>query len=274
VLEKIHRMTFQSLTTPTLNHESHDVNDHIVYSVLSGLQTTKIYFDRITEQRFVKSGSLFFHPFLHMKNFTEILINYSEIGQENLELISKRIKKFPITCVQGISISPNKDSGIPKFHIYATNKYNKLGVRKYEEETKFVQVQGIINIREEEKDNILLFVHHLTMVHKTRSDSYLPHNLYMYDFRNQWDLLEPSMIFRPAMMIPCFDRSSGFNRENYNNNSKHFRMWIIPYHTIDINGYDIQEIDENEIREIQPFFDEMNNADSSEDIVIKTILIL
>jgi hypothetical protein len=42
VLEKIYRMTFQSLTTPTLNDESHDV-----YSVLSGLQP-----------RFILIGSL------------------------------------------------------------------------------------------------------------------------------------------------------------------------------------------------------------------------
>jgi hypothetical protein len=133
-------------------------------------------------------------------------------------------------------------------------------------------VHGIINIQDEGKDNLLLLVHHLNKASKSRADRFLPYELYQYDFQfPQWDIIEPSMIYRPAMIIPCFDRSNGFDTETYNSNtSKNLRMWIVPYHFIDVNGHEISEILDSEIINMEHIFNEINenlniNQENDED---------
>ena len=62
--------------------------------------------------------------------------------------------------------------------------------------------------------------------------------------RVQWGIIEPSMIFRPAILMPCNDRSRGFNLGSFNYLIvTSIRFWIIPYSTVDIiNGYAIAEV--------------------------------
>ena len=135
----------------------------------------------------------------------------------------------------------------------------------FEEGTEFVQVHGIINIREEDQDHILLIVHYLKKVQKGRSDTIMPYDLFQYDLLWKWEIIEPSMILRPALMIPCFDRSEGYNTANYSSRSQNIRMWILPYHTIDVNGSNIKDVTEQELREMEEYFEEINNLENHHD---------
>ena len=69
------------------------------------------------------------------------------------------------------------------------------------------------------------------------------------------------MIYRPALLIQCSDRSNTFYATPYNYNVvKQMRFWIIPYSTIDVNGYDIDEVDEPELILMERTFQEINHA--------------
>jgi hypothetical protein len=161
-------------------------------------------------------------------------------------------------CVQEISIKPNLSSGINSFTVYATNNYRKLCVHRYdtvevmyEDGLKFVQVHGIINIQlGNDRSHILLIVHPLKKAMKNRTDHLLPFDIYIYDFVYQscpWDNIEPSMIYRPAILMPCCDRFNGFNASSFSYQmARNLRLWIIPYRSVDANGYDIGDVDEPE----------------------------
>ena len=75
----------------------------------------------------------------------------------------------------------------------------------------------------------------------------------------QWDIIESSMIFRPATLMPCNDRSRGFNLGSFNYPmATSIRFWIIPYSTVDINGYDIAEVDIPELRDMESTLHDIN----------------
>ena len=97
---------------------------------------------------------------------------------------------------------------------------------------------------------------------KSRTENLLPFDIYMYDFiyqSCQWDIIEPSMIYRPAILMPCCDRSNGFNASSFNYQmAKNLRLWIIPYRIIDVNGYDIGDVDEPELVEMESTFMDIN----------------
>jgi hypothetical protein len=50
--------------------------------------------------------------------------------------------------------------------------------------------------------------------------------------------------------MQCYDRSNGFNAGSFNDqmaSSNLLRLWIIPYRSVDVNGYDIGDVDEPEL---------------------------
>ena len=72
------------------------------------------------------------------------------------------------------------------------------------------------------------------------------------------------MTYRPAILIPCFHRSKDFNYITFNYNKfKAFRFWIIPYETVDVNGYDMIDIEESVITNMQTTFDEINQSQAN-----------
>jgi hypothetical protein len=252
--------------------------DNISYHVLSRIKYKKIFFDQITKKWFYSDRMSYFHPFLKMDKFTKLFKRYSEQGPHEKNLFEEFSLNKPIVAVQGISINPNKDSGIPKFHVYATNNYNNSGKPRYDaleidfgEVIEMVQVHGIINLQIDNSNNILLIVHHMKVVEKKQTDSVLPYELYQYDFDNPcWDIIEPSSIYRPSMIIECPDRSNGFNNSEYDRFSKNIRMWMIRYQQIDMNGYDINDISQTELDEVEEMYKEINEEfqteiDSSEE---------
>jgi hypothetical protein len=193
--------------------EENLVEDFLIYSALSNLGRQVIKFNSKTDHWFTSFRPNYFHPWLKMKHVTEVLIQYSEISSENVEILSQTITEEIMYCVQGISIKPNLSSGINSFTVYATNNYRKLCVHRYdtvevmyEDGLKFVQVHGIINIElGNDRSHILLIVHPLKKALKSRTDHLLPFDIYTYDFvyqSCQWDVIEPSMIDRPAILMP------------------------------------------------------------------------
>ena len=67
------------------------------------------------------------------------------------------------------------------------------------------------------------------------------------------------MIYRPAILMPCCDRSNGFNASSFNYQmARNLRLWIIQYRSVDVNGYDIWDVDEPELVEMESTFTEMN----------------
>ena len=246
------------------------VDDEITYEIVSNMKSSSIQFNSRTDHWYMTKKTNFFFQWLRMENFTELLIKYSEESPENQELIALTINSPVMSCVQAISITPNKSSGISKFVIYATNNYRKLGVRRYdtvevsyEDGLTFVQIHGIISIDTGEQKKILLIVHKFKKARKKRSDNLLPYDLYEYDVFSsvniQWDIIEPSMIYRPAILMPCCDRSKGFNVSSFNYHMiQSMRFWIIPYSTVDVNGYDICEVPTPELREMEETFGDIN----------------
>ena len=248
-------------------------DEEITYSVVSNVKAYKIRFNSNTDSWYVPDKRNFFFPWLHMRNLTKLLIKYSEESLENQELIALTLISPVMSCVQAISITPNKASGIDKFVIYATNNYRKMGVSRYdtvevsyEDSLTFVQIHGIICIDTPEgQRKILLIVHKFRSARKTRTDNLLPYGLWEYDLFSsiniQWDIIEPCMIYRPAILMPCCDRSKGFNICPYNYHmSQSMRFWIIPYSTVDVNGYDICEVNTSELREMEDTFGEINTS--------------
>jgi hypothetical protein len=72
-------------------------------------------------------------------------------------------------------------------------------------------------------------------------------------------VIEPSIIYRPAILMPCCDKSNGFNAGSFNyHRARNLRLWIIPYRSVDVNGYDIGDVDEPELVEMESTFTEMN----------------
>ena len=90
---------------------------------------------------------------------------------------------------------------------------------------------------------------------KNGTDRYLPYPLLKYDIG--WDpiskmntarmhIIDAESIFRPAIMIPCNDRSANFEaklkistRANSTDCTSAMRMWGIPYKILVRSGYDI-----------------------------------
>jgi hypothetical protein len=114
------------------NPNSPDDEEGIIYAPISRISFQKFYFDTSTDQWFHHNQQSYFHPYLTMKKFNEILIRYSQSGSDELELIAKTLHDSPIISIQGISINPNKESGISKFSVYATNNYNKSSQVRYD----------------------------------------------------------------------------------------------------------------------------------------------
>ena len=212
---------------------------------------------------------------LNMSTINRLLINYGISSEENLLLIGRTLYEIPMYIIQGITITPNLESGIKKFTLYATNNYSKKSISRYdtiqvsyENELIFAQIHGILNIKDQNTNHILLIVHKLKKSNKNRSDYFLPYDLYQYDIHRytgpEWDVIEPSMIYRPAILIPCFDRSKDFNYMTFNYDKlKDFRFWIIPYETVDVNGYDMIDIEESVITNMQTTFDEINQSQAN-----------
>jgi hypothetical protein len=126
------------------------------------------------------------------------------------------------------------------------------------------QVLGILSVVDEDHTTFFyLFITYLKLHEKIGSDSYLPYCLAGYNIaptRNLSrsesiviDIIEPDMIFRPAILLPCPDRSTdlytifptpktvrGFN-ETQKDTVKSFKMirfWAIHYITTDRYGYE------------------------------------
>ena len=103
----------------------------------------------------------------------------------------------------------------------------------------------------------------LIEVKKTNADSFLPYPLLRYNNNFKYNkalrtyvppdvqIIEPENIYRPAIIIPCFDRSNNFNhpytgvsntlrtRTELNDRTEFIRLWAIPYKVVDRAGYDM-----------------------------------
>jgi len=106
-------------------------------------------------------------------------------------------------------------------------------------------------------------------VEKEYCDAFIPYSLLRYDLQYQQSLrahvpraqvIEAANVYRPAVLVPCYDRSSNFGKVLNRNTAirrrntatgsgaiseedklttSYIRMWGIPYKTIDRAGYDI-----------------------------------
>jgi hypothetical protein len=143
------------ITDSKINCDDND--DVITYAVISNLHKIMIRFNDATDSWYTTQRPNYFHPWLKMKHVTKLLIQYSELCSDNVELIAKTIQNPIMFGVQGISITPNSDSGINKFTLYATNNYQRSSINRYDTvevsyedgSTAFVQIHGIISIQEE-----------------------------------------------------------------------------------------------------------------------------
>ena len=64
--------------------------------------------------------------------------------------------------------------------------------------------------------------------------------------------------------MPCCDRSHHFNLGSFNSvTAINIRLWIIPYTTVDVNGYDIGEVDLPELRDMESTFRDINASRSN-----------
>ena len=77
-----------------------------------------------------------------------------------------------------------------------------------------------------------LIIVRLEKCHKTKFDRYLLYELYQYEITSNqscnYDIIEPKSIFRPAIIIPCPDRSNNYKIFKRSEAST-IRFWIIPY---------------------------------------------
>jgi hypothetical protein len=129
---------------------------------------------------------------------------------------------------------------------------------------EMAQVLGILSVVDHannDKVKILLFVTYLQIVEKTGSDLYFPYTLLAYNIPKKYatvvvSIIEPSMIYRPALLIPCPDRSEKLNcvysagKETIAS-IREIRLWGIHYVTIDRFGYDTL-VDVDQIRLARP----------------------
>jgi hypothetical protein len=135
----------------------------------------------------------------------------------------------------------------------------------------------------------------LTEVQKRNSDSFLPYPLLRYTKTHYYNayrtsiphvqIIEAENIYRPAILIPCPDRSDNFGRafvgphrrsriENENTlSTESIRFWGIPYKVVDRAGYDMASpaVPENPLfiqhDEINAIYNEerINNRDGDDD---------
>ena len=81
-------------------------------------------------------------------------------------------------------------------------------IRTYE----LAQVLGILSVVDGDNTSFFLFITYLKLHMKMGSDTYLPFCLAGYNIGADdyiaIDIIEPHMIFRPAMLLPCPDRST------------------------------------------------------------------
>jgi hypothetical protein len=147
---------------------------------------------------------------------------------------------------------------IPRFDcvevVVETPLPNGRTYRTYE----LAQVLGILSIvdnsnREYPITTFFLFINYLQIHQKLDSDTYFPYCLAGYKFSDtnlfNIDVIEPDMIFRPAMLIACPDRSINLYGPYVEHGTpgqmwsqmasmKKIRFWAIHYVTTDRYGYE------------------------------------
>jgi hypothetical protein len=132
-------------------------------------------------------------------------------------------------------------------------------IRTYE----LAQVLGILSVVDKDIASFYLFITYLKLHEKIGSDSYLPYCLAGYNIAPTTqnlmcetiviDMIEPDMIFRPAILLPCPDRSTDLytifptprSTRGYTQQQKltvksfkMIRFWAIHYVTTDRYGYE------------------------------------
>jgi hypothetical protein len=126
---------------------------------------------------------------------------------------------------------------------------------------ELAQVLGILSIvdrsnREHTTTTYFMFINYLQIHPKMGTDNFFPYCLAGYKFSEKnsqfsfkIDVIEPDMIFRPAMLIPCPDRSINLYGPHAENGTpaqmwsqidsmRKIRFWAIHYITTDRYGYE------------------------------------
>lgn len=231
------------------------------------------------------------HPQIrHFSYITALLGAYWDVADdEDRNLLSRMTLNTAdggliISLVGGIAVVPPPASGIKTFYVYATNRYgsrlgSKLRYDCVQTDAGFAQVLAILRITDlhhidedgdsEVIDHFLLVVTHLIAADKSASDKYLPYPLLKYNAvhdpglgRNvlQMEIIDAESISRPAILIPCPDRSSNFGlpykdvprgrrRNPPSDCTANIRMWGIPYKTIDRSNY-LETVAEDDAEEV------------------------
>jgi len=222
----------------------------------------------------ISSGMQFIHPDLNMKMLTNLLVTFSGNNDEDGSLISKMTNPtanhLRIKFVQGIKVSPNTESGLKPFHVYASStligtvnkRKTKIprfdGVQiSFENEEHICQCVAIMSVTDltTSKSRFLLVITILEeilpkvpiipgepkppkVVSKTAIDAFWDFPLYMYKKQPRYLNFEVRMvdafsISKPCMLLPCPSRKKGFNSPWRPELSPKIRIYVVKYDKVD-----------------------------------------
>ena len=79
----------------------------------------------------------FIHPLISLEYVTSLLFSYADNGPDEFSLVSRMLLKpeqggIDIAIVGGVKISPNLESGMEEFLLYATNKYGDCNQQRFD----------------------------------------------------------------------------------------------------------------------------------------------
>jgi hypothetical protein len=282
VFREMHERNVQRSRIKTFSHLQHEgearrdmkveniVDDNTVFGTIDkgGGRMAVSFTD--DQWHVVHCQSSFLHPQIEMSTVTNLLVNeVTTFSDFHHDLIAKMTcpdeNGLRISFIKGISCTPGASSGLSPFQVYATTKFSKDCKPRFDcvevecaaedgkSEFELAQILGIIAVVDDRNDSVtfLLIVTYLSICQKTNSDKYLPYDLLSYNVSPRYkglqlDIIEPDAIFRPAMLIPCPDRSQGLYQSRTAAKKSlielsNYRFWGIRYKTVDRFGYDDEQ---------------------------------